>query len=281
MQYRPFGSTGQQVSAIGMGTWYIDLADRDKAIKALQTGLDHGMTHIDTAEMYGDAELVIRDAIRERRDEAFLVSKVLPHNASRQGTRRACERSLRRLGTDRLDCYLLHWRGSIPLEETIAVFKDLEREGKILSWGVSNFDADDLDEANRIAGPAGEQIACDQVLYQLEERAIEHAVLPWCVRHGLAVTAYSPFGHDDFPGPKAKGGRVLAEVAAAHRATPHQVALAFLVRHPAVFAIPKAANPQHIAENAGAGDLLLSDDEIALIDRAFPRGPRPRTLPTL
>ena len=209
------------------------------AVRALQTGLDHGMNLIDTAEMYGDAELVIQDAIRGRRDEAFLVSKVLPHTASRQGTRQACERSLRRLGTDRLDCYLLHWRGSVPLEETIAGFKDLKREGKILSWGVSNFDADDLDEANRIAGPAGEEIACDQVLYHLEERAIEYAVLLWCVRHGLAVTAYSPFGHDDFPGPETLGGRVLAGVAEAHQATPRQVALAFLVRHPAVFAIPR------------------------------------------
>ncbi len=281
MQYRPFGSTGQLVSVIGMGTWHIDLADRHTAIRALRTGLDHGMNHIDTAEMYGDAELVVQEAIRERRDEAFLVSKVLPHNASRQGTRQACERSLRRLRTDRLDCYLLHWRSSVPLEETIAAFKDLEREGKILSWGVSNFDADDLDEANRIAGPAGKAIACNQVLYHLEERAIEHAVLPWCVRHGLAVTAYSPFGHDDFPGAETKGGRVLAKVAEAHQATPRQVALAFLVRHPAVFAIPKAADPQHIAENAGAGDLVLSDEEIAAIDRAFPRGPRPRTLPTL
>ena len=155
MQYRPFGAGGRQVSVIGMGTWYIDLADRDTAIRALRTGLDHGMNHIDTAEMYGDAEPVIKDAIRERRDEAFLVSKVLPHNASRQGTRRACERSLRRLGTDRLDCYLLHWRGPVPLEETIAGFQDLEREGKILSWGVSNFDADDLEEVYGIHRTGG------------------------------------------------------------------------------------------------------------------------------
>ena len=281
MEYRQFGSTGQQVSVIGMGTWYIDLADRDTAIRALQTGLDHGMNHIDTAEMYGDAELVIRDAIRERRDEAFLVSKVLPHNASRQGTRRACERSLRRLGTDTLDCYLLHWRGPFPLEETIAEFQDLEREGKIRSSGVSNFDAHDLNEAYGIAERAGEEIACDQVLYHLEQRAIEHAVLPSCISHRLAVTAYSPFGHDDFPGPETQGGRVLAEIAEAHDATPRQVALAFLVRHPAVFAIPKASNPQHTAENAGAAGLVLTDEEIALIDRAFPRGPRPRTLPTL
>jgi diketogulonate reductase-like aldo/keto reductase len=281
MQYRPFGRTGEQVSVIGMGTWYIDVADRESAITALQTGLDLGMNHIDTAEMYGDAELVIGDAIRGRRDEAFLVSKVLPHNASRQGTRLACERSLRRLRTERLDCYLLHWRGPFPLEETIAGFQDLESTGKIRSWGVSNFDTDDLEETYRIAGSAGEKIACDQVLYHLEERAIEHAVLPWCARHGLAVTAYSPFGHGNFPGPGDPGGRVLIEIAEAHNSTPRQVALAFLVRHPAVFAIPKASSPQHSAENAGAGDLRLSEEEIALIDRAFPKGPRPRTLPTL
>ena len=151
MHYRPFGSTGRQVSVIGMGTWYIDMAERGAAIATLQAGLDLGMNHIDTAEMYGDAELVVGDAIRGRRGEAFLVSKVLPHNASRQGTRLACERSLRRLRTDQLDCYLLHWRGPFPLEETIAGFQDLEADGKILSWGVSNFDVDDLEEAYGIA----------------------------------------------------------------------------------------------------------------------------------
>ena len=281
MHYRPFGSTGRQVSVIGMGTWYIDIAERGAAIATLQAGLDLGMNHIDTAEMYGDAELVVGDAIRGRRGEAFLVSKVLPHNASRQGTRLACERSLRRLRTDQLDCYLLHWRGPFPLEETIAGFQDLEEDGKILSWGVSNFDVDDLEEAYGIANPVGEIIACDQVLYHLEQRAIEHAVLPWCARHGLAATAYSPFGHGDFPGPKTRSGQLLMEIAEAHNATPRQIALAFLVRHPMVFAIPKASNPLHAVENAAAGDLVLSEEEIASIDRAFPRGPRPRRLPTL
>ncbi len=281
MHYRPFGSTGRQVSVMGMGTWYIDLAERGAAIAALQAGLDLGMNHIDTAEMYGDAELVVGDAIRGRRGEAFLVSKVLPHNASRQGTRLACERSLRRLRTDQLDCYLLHWRGPFPLEETIAGFQDLEEAGKILSWGVSNFDVEDLEEAYGIANPVGEIIACDQVLYHLEQRAIEHAVLPWCVRNNLAVTAYSPFGHGDFPGPETRGGQLLIEIAEAHNATARQVALAFLVRQPAVFAIPKASNSRHTAENAAAGDLALSKEEIAAIDRAFPRGPRPRTLPVL
>ncbi len=281
MRYRLFGSTGQQVSVIGMGTWYIDAGDRKAAIAALRAGLDLGMNHIDTAEMYGDAEAVVGEAMRERRDEAFLVSKVLPHNASREGIRLACERSLRHLGTDRLDCYLLHWRGSFPLDETIAGFQDLESAGKILSWGVSNFDTDDLEETYGIAEAMGEKIACDQVLYHLKERAIEHAVLPWCARHGLAVTAYSPYGHGDFPGPDDPGEGILQEIAEAHDATPRQAALAFLVRHPSVFAIPKASNPLHMAENAGAGDLVLSEEEIALIDRAFPRGPRPRTLPML
>src|SRR3954468_15823831 len=193
------------------------------------------MTHIDTAEMYGDAELVIAEAIAGRRDEVFLVSKVLPSNASRRGTITACERSLQRLKTDRLDCYLLHWRGSYPLEDTVAAFEELVKAGKIKSWGVSNFDADDLDEMLDAAGE--DRIACNQVLYHLKERAIEHAVIPWCEQHGVAVVAYSPFGSGHFPESK-----VLDEVAAAHGATPRQVALAFLTRKAPVFAIPKSAN---------------------------------------
>jgi diketogulonate reductase-like aldo/keto reductase len=173
----------------------------------------------------------------------------------------------------------LHWRGSHPLEDTIAAFEQLQRAGKILSWGVSNFDVEDLEEAQEIAG-AG-RIACNQVLYHLQERAIEHAVLPWCEQHEVAVVAYSPFGHGDFPGPRTKGGRLLQEIAAAHQATPRQVALRFLLRRPALFAIPKASNPEHAAENAGAGDLQLSEAELARIDEAFPLGPRPRVLPTL
>lgn len=281
MHYRPFGPMGRQVSVIGMGTWLIDRADRKTAIAALQAALGLGMNHIDTAEMYGDAELVIKDAINGRRDEAFLVSKVLPHNASRAGTKRACEQSLKRLGTDRLDCYLLHWRGSSPLEETIGAFEDLRREGKILSWGVSNFDAGDLEEAHAIAASTGGSIACNQVLYHLRERAIEHAVQPWCIGHSVAITAYSPFGHHDFPGLDTRGGQLLNEIAQAHQATPRQVALAFLVRSASVFAIPKASSPQHIAENAHAASLVLSHEETALIDRAFPRGPRPLVLPMI
>jgi diketogulonate reductase-like aldo/keto reductase len=239
------------------------------------------MSHIDTAEMYGDglAEEVVGEAIAGRRDEVFLVSKVLPHNASRHGTVAACERSLARLKTDRLDCYLLHWRGPHPLAETIAAFEQLRNGGKILSWGVSNFDVDDLDEALALAGEG--RIACNQVLYHLEERAIEHAVLPWCEAHRVALVAYSPFGHDSFPGPRTPGGGVLAEIGAAHGATPRQVALRFLVRRHSLFAIPKASDPDHVIDNAGAGDLHLSEAELARIDAAFPRGPRPRSLPML
>jgi diketogulonate reductase-like aldo/keto reductase len=222
---------------------------------------------------------MVGEAIAGRRDEVFLVSKVVPENASRQGTVAACERSLARLGTDRLDCYLLHWRGEHPLEDTYAAFEQLQRDGKILAWGVSNFDVPDLDEVRAIAGDGA--LACNQVLYHLKQRAIEHAVLPWCERHRVAVVAYSPYGHGRFPGPRSKGGRVLQEIAAAHGATLRQVALRFLLRRPAVFTIPKAGRPEHAAENAGAGDLGLTEAELEKIDRAFPLGRRPRELPTL
>jgi len=279
MKSRQFGKNGPQVSVIGQGTWYIDRGDRTRAVAALRRGIDLGMTHIDTAEMYGDAELVIADAIAGRRDEVFLVSKVLPSNASQRGTIVACERSLKRLNTDRLDCYLLHWRGSHPLAETVAAFEQLVGAGKIRSWGVSNFDAGDLDELLEVAGDG--KIACNQVLYHLKERAIEHAVIPWCKQHGTAVVAYSPFGHDDFPGPQSKGGAVLLEIAKAHGASPRQVALAFLTREPELFAIPKASSEEHAADNAAAGKLVLGADDIAALDKAFPRGPKPRGLPML
>lgn len=279
MKSHRFGKTGSNVSVIGQGTWYLDRGDRKAAVAALQRGIELGMTHIDTAEMYGDAELVIADAIAGRRDELFLVSKVLPSNASRRGTITACERSLKRLKTDRLDCYLLHWRGSYPLSETVAAFEELKRNGKIKSWGVSNFDADDLDEILTVAGEGN--IACNQVLYHLKERAIEHAVIPWCAKHGVAVVAYSPFGHNDFPSPQSKAGEVLRKIAGHHGATPRQVALAFLTRETTVFAIPKAGNAEHAAENAGAGDLRLSASEIAALDAAFPRAAKPRSLPML
>ena len=279
MRHQPFGSRGHEVSVIGQGTWYIDRGDRKSAVAALRRGIDLGMTHIDTAEMYGDAEPLVAEAIAGRRDEIFLVSKVLPGNASRRGAIAACERSLARLKTDRLDCYLLHWRGAYPLAETVAAFEELVSAGKIRSWGVSNFDTDDLAEMLAVAGQG--RIACNQVLYHLRERAIEHAVLPWCEQHGVAVVAYSPFGHHDFPQPGSKAGKVLQTIAEAHGASPRQVALAFLTRAPAVFAIPKASTSEHAADNAASGKLVLGQDEIAALDNAFPRGPRPRSLPML
>ena len=279
MRHKKFGSTGHDVSVIGQGTWYIDRGDRKAAVAALRRGLDLGMTHIDTAEMYGDAEIVVAEAIAGRRDETYLVSKVLPSNASRRGTIAACERSLARLKTDRLDCYLLHWRGSVPLSETVDSFEQLVQAGKIRSWGVSNFDAEDLDELLEVAGEG--KIACNQVLYHLQERAIEHAVIPWCEKHGVAVVAYSPFGHNEFPDQRSKGGAALQTIAKRHGASARQIALAFLGREANVFPIPKASSLEHAAENAAAGDLLLSKEDIAAIESAFPRGPRPRSLPML
>jgi diketogulonate reductase-like aldo/keto reductase len=229
--------------------------------------------------MYDGAEALIGEAIAGRRDEAFLVSKVLPSNASRERTRRACEKSLAKLKTDHLDCYLLHWRGEHPLAETFEALAALKQEGKILSYGVSNFDAEDLREALAITGKG--KIVCNQVLYHLQQRAIEHEVIPFCEQHGIAVVAYSPFGHDSFPAPNSAGGKVLGEIGAKHRASPRQVALAFLTRQKSVFPIPKAGSPEHAEDNAAAGRLKLSDDEIAKIDRAFPRGPKPRSLPML
>lgn len=279
---RKFGSTVREVAVVGQGSWRLEEAAPATAIASLRRGLDLGMTHIDTAEMYGSgaAEKLVGAAITGRREEVFLVSKVLPSNASKRGTIAACEKSLARLKTDRLDCYLLHWRGSHPLSETIAAFETLINDGKILSWGVSNFDIDDLEEVASIAG-AGHP-ACNQVLYHLKERAIEHAVLPWCEEHGTAVVAYTPFGET----PKvfeahSSQGEVLHSIAAAHGGTARQVALAFLLRHRNTFVIPKAAGIDHVAENAAAGSLHLSAADVARIDAAFPRGKPRRGLPMI
>ena len=248
----------------------------------MRRGLDLGLTHIDTAEMYGSgaAESLIAEAIAGRRDEVFLVSKVLPSNASKKRTRDACEKSLSRLRTDRLDCYLLHWRGNVPLEETIAAFDVLLRDDKILSWGVSNFDVADLDEVAAIAG-AGHPV-CNQVLYHVQERAIEHAVLPWCREHGTAVVAYTPFGQSTAVfDARTRQGRVLQDIADDHGATARQVALSFLLEHPQVFVIPKASSVAHVADNAGAMTLKLGEAELARIDAAFPRGRPKRGLPMI
>lgn len=278
---KPFGTSGTAVAVIGQGTWKSEHARLPQAVQALRRGLDLGLTHIDTAEMYGSgaAERMIGEALQGRREEAFLVSKVLPSNASRRGTVAACEQSLERLRTDRLDCYLLHWRGSYPLEDTVAAFEQLRRDGKILNWGVSNFDVDDLEELHKVAG--GVQPVCNQVLYHLQERAIEHAVLPWCQQRNIAVVAYTPFGQrNDIFSATSKQGAALAAVAAKHGATPRQVALRFLLRENGVFVIPKAADPTHVAENAGAAAITLSGEDIAALDAAFPRG-RSRGLPML
>jgi diketogulonate reductase-like aldo/keto reductase len=279
---RSFGPTGRQVAAIGQGTWRIEAAAAASATAALRRGLDLGLTHIDTAEMYGSgaSERLIGAAIAGRRDEVYLVSKVLPSNASKRGTVKACEKSLAHLQTDRLDCFLLHWRGSYPLEETVEAFETLKRDGKILAWGVSNFDVEDLEEVAAISG-AGLP-ACNQVLYHIKERAIEHAVLPWCRAHGVALVAYTPFGTSPevYSGASAQAA-VLQEIAAARGATPRQVALQFLVRNPEVFVIPKASSVAHVEENAAARGLTLTAADLARIDAAFPRGKPRRDLPMI
>lgn len=234
--------------------------DRKAAVAAIRRGLELGMTHIDTAEMYTGSEELIAEAIAGRRDDVFLVSKVLPQNATRKGTVAACEKSLRRLHVESLDVYLLHWAGSHPLEDTVAGFDDLVRAGRIRAWGVSNFDVDELEELLPLGRPA-----CNQVLYHLGERAIEHAVLPWCESHGVAVVGYSPFGSGRF-----RDHKVLTEIAKAHGVTPRRVALEFLVRRPALFTIPKSSNATHVAENAAP--LALGDSELTQIDAAFPLG---------
>jgi len=281
MRSEVFGWTGERVPVLGQGTWRMEGDQRAEVVLALRAGLDAGMTHVDTAELYGSGEVesIVGEAIAGRRDQVFLVSKVVPSNASRTGTVEACERSLQRLRTDRLDLYLLHWPGSHPLGDTIAALEELVAAGKILRWGVSNFDADELEEAQRIAGQR--RIACNQVLYHLEERAIEHRVAPWCAAHDVALVGYSPFGAGAFPGPRSAGGRALAAIAAARGATPRQVALAFLTRAPHLFAIPKSSQVAHVKDNAGAADLVLTGAELAALDAAFPRGPAPRGVPML
>ncbi len=280
MQKRAFGWTGAPVSAVGQGTWQLERADRTAAIATLPRGLDSGMNHIDTAEMYGSGavEELIGEAIAGRRNEVFLASKVLPGNASSAGTIQACERSLRRLKTDRLDLYLLHWLGSHPLEHTLRAFERLEQDGKLRFFGVSNFDIADLEHAVSIVGER--KIACNQVLYHLQERAIEHQIIPWCQRQNIAVVGYSPFGSGHFPSATSAGGQVLAAIAQKHGATARQVALRFLIRDSGVFTIPMTSNPQHAAENAAAADLILSAEDVKRIEAAFPRGTK-RSLPTL
>jgi len=274
LEQRAFGWTKAKVPVIGQGTWRMEHNDRKACIEALRAGLDAGAHHIDTAEMYGagEVEKLVAEAIKGRRDEVYLVSKVLPEHASYAEVLKCCERSLKRLKTDRLDLYLLHWANpQIPFAETYKALEKLVKEGKIKAWGVSNFDKQDLDMALEIAGE--KKIACNQVIYHLQQRAIEQDVIPWCEKHNVPVVAYSPFGAGRFPRPRTEGGKVLKEIAEAHDVTPYQVALRFLVRRPLVFAIPKAAKTEHALENAQAGDLRLTEEELRRIDAAFPAGP--------
>lgn len=264
---------------IGLGTWQMEDDSRASAIAALRAGLDAGLTHVDTAELYGsgDVEELVGEAIAGRRDELFLVSKVMPTNASAKGTLKACEASLRRLRTDWLDCFLLHWPGSHPLADTLGAFEKLVEQGKIRSYGVSNFDKQELEAALAITGPG--RIACNQVLFHLAERGIEHEVAPFCEANGIAVVGYTPFGRAAFP-PRS-GAAAIARVAALRHVSLRQVALAFLTRRPGWFAIPKSSNAEHVRENAGALGLELSAAEIAELDAAFPRGKPRRGVATL
>jgi len=247
----------------------------DEAL-ALRLGLDLGMTLIDTAEMYGDggAEEVVADAIAGRRNEVFLVSKVLPENAGRRRAIEACERSLRRLGTDRIDLYLLHWRGSVPLAETLDAFAELEEAGKIRAWGVSNLDTEDMDELVEL--PDGADCATNQVLYNLTRRGIEFDLQPWCRKRRIPIMAYSPIEQG-----RMLGHAALKSVASRHDATPAQIALAWLLLQPDTIVIPKATNPAHVRENRAALDLRLTEGDLADLDRAFPPPTRKRPLEML
>jgi diketogulonate reductase-like aldo/keto reductase len=269
---RAFGWTGVDVPVIGQGTWMIE-GSRDserRAVEALRVGMDLGLTHIDTAEMYGNgrAEKLTGEAIAGRRDEVFLVSKVLPSNASYDGTLRACERSLVNLGTDHLDLYLLHWEGSYPLADTMRAMERLVDEGQIRFAGVSNFDVPQVKAAQ--AALRHHKLAANQVLYHLRDRGIERKLIPYCRERQIAVVAYSPFGHEALPRLDSPAGRALAEVAQRHGRTVRQVILNFLTRFPDVFTIPKASQPEHTRENAGGSGWTLSPEDIAALDRAFP-----------
>ena len=277
---RKFGWTGLDVPMIGMGTWMIEgrrSKDAERqAIEALRLGLQLGMKHIDTAEMYGNGrtEELVAEAVDGRREEVFLVSKVLPSNASYEGTLKACKRSLKRLKTDFLDLYLLHWPSSEhPIEETMRAMEKLVDDDMIKFIGVSNFDVEQLREAQNALRKY--RIACNQVLYHLAYRGIELNLLPYCAKNEIAIVGYSPFGHGNFPSSHNRGGKVLAEIAKTHNRSVRQVALNFLTLHSNLFTIPKASNPDHIQENSDAvGDWKLTDEDIAAIDRAFPL-PRP------
>lgn len=264
--------SGEAVPVFGLGTWKMGEEPRHATAEAdaLRLGLDLGASMIDTAEMYGNAEAVVGQAIAGRRDGLFIVSKVLPSNASRSGTIAACERSLKRMHTDRIDLYLLHWRGGMPLGETVEAFETLKSAGKIRHWGVSNFDADDMEELFSV--PAGKNCQTNQVLYNLARRGPEFDLAPWCRKRGMPIMAYSPVEQ----GRLARSPKLDA-IAARHQATPAQIALAWAMAQPGVIAIPKASRAEHVRQNAAALDLLLTTQDLAELDSAFPppRGKHP------
>jgi diketogulonate reductase-like aldo/keto reductase len=270
--------SGAPMPVLGLGTWRMGETGSRGAdvVNALRLGIDLGMTLIDTAEMYGEggAEEVVAKAVAGRRQEIFLVSKVYPHNATRKGVSAACERSLKRLRTDYLDLYLLHWIGNVPFEETLAGFGDLLQAGKIRSHGVSNFDAEEIGRWHRL--PGGNPVATNQVLYNLARRGVEWDLLPWCRKHKIPVMAYSPI---DQGGLLSK--RVLKQIAARRGVTPAQVALAWVLHQEGVVAIPKAAHPEHVRENRAALELALTPEELGEVDRAFPPPTSPHALEML
>jgi diketogulonate reductase-like aldo/keto reductase len=270
---KPLGRSGVGIAPIGQGTWQLPTGGRsgERSVALLRRGLGVGLTHIDTAEMYGDGavERLVGRAVAGRRARVFLASKVLPRHASYDGTLAACERSLGRLQTDHLDLYMIHWPGALPIADTMRAMERLVDEGMVRHIGVSNFDVEDLRRAQRAL--RHHRIVANQVLYHLRDRGIEHRLLPYCARSGVTVVAYSPLGAGAFPAQRGPGGRTLAAVAAARALSRHQVALAFLLRHQRVVAIPRTTNVDHQRDNAGAADVHLDLGEVAAIDGAFPR----------
>jgi len=269
---------GETVPALGQGTWQMAEAGNRRAgeIQALRLGVELGMTLIDTAEMYGEgaAEELVAEALADQRERLFLVSKVYPHNASRRGVVQACERSLKRLGTDRLDLYLLHWRGSVPLEETVAGFEELRRSGKIRHWGVSNFDIEDMEELLQV--PGGENCATNQVLYNVSRRGPEFELIPWMAARGMPLMAYSPIEQGRLP----RSGALQA-IGQKHGAGAFQIALAWLLQKPGVIAIPKASSADHVRSNHSALQIQLSPEDLQAIDAEFPPPRRKRPLEML
>jgi diketogulonate reductase-like aldo/keto reductase len=269
---------GEKVPNFGLGTWHMGESNRDRAseITALKTGLDLGVTLIDTAEMYGEggAEEVVAEAVAGRRDGVFIVSKVYPHNASRSGAVAACERSLKRLKTDRIDLYLLHWRGSVPLAETVETFEKLKTAGKIRHWGVSNLDLSDMAELSRLK--TGAACVSNQVLYHLGQRSIEWDLLPDCQNKGIPIMAYSPLGQG-----RILGNAAIMSIAGKHEVSPAAIAVSWTLRHEGVISIPKSSDTARVAELVKARDIVLTKDDLASLDAAFPPPKGARPLPML